>query len=619
MEDQEKSKSQKRYEEARLRQQMGGGEIEDYLHQPRRTGYGSHKSDKEWKDPDEKSAVIDEYLYQDANGAPYLQVVRYEPKAFAQMHWEQKPGERGQWVSGAPNGPRIPYFLPSLIAAPKGKPIFICEGEKDCHTLIELGLEATCSDGGAKRWTADHSKWFEGRQRVFILEDNDAAGREHSRIAAKSLKAHGVKEVRIVSFPDVPIKGDVSDWLAAGHTKDELLRRCDAAPIFGCNIFATPFEWIEPKDVPPRQWLYKPHYVRGFISATVASGGSGKSSLSLVEALAMATGRPLLGVQPIKKMRVWVFNLEDPIDELQRRVAAICKYYKIPAEEIDGQLFLNSGRTTPLIIAEDTRNVATVNTDTVGRVTAEIKNNLIDVMMIDPFVASHLVPENDNSKINLVVRTWSQIAEEANCSIMMIHHLRKTGDKGATVDDGRGASALIAAARSARVINTMDGREAEKAEIVESQRRFYFRSDVGKANLSPPAERADWYKLESVDLQENFELSDHVGVVAAWTYPKTEDIKANSYDIVRILKALGDGKWRLNPKSQKEPWVGIPVAREMGLDLTKAIGKRNTAALVGNLISTGVLMIVKGADPKGNEREYVVAGSNSPAKGTEEE
>src|SRR5271167_3724578 len=59
------------------------------------------------------------------------------------------------------------------------------------------------------------------------------------------------------------------------------------------SIQATPFVWIDPSFIPRRQWLYGNHYVRKFISLTVAPGAYGKSTLAMREALAIVTGRSL--------------------------------------------------------------------------------------------------------------------------------------------------------------------------------------------------------------------------------------------------------------------------------------------------------------------------------------
>ena len=68
------------------------------------------------------------------------------------------------------------------------------------------------------------------------------------------------------------------------------------------------------------------------------------------------------------------------------------------------------------------------------------------------------------------------------------------------------------AARTARTINTMTDLEAEKAEIERREQGYYFRADVGKANLTPPAEYADWFKLVSVDL-ESFLTMDGLATI----------------------------------------------------------------------------------------------------------
>ncbi|TGN61780.1 hypothetical protein E4L95_09185 [Paracoccus liaowanqingii] len=90
----------------------------------------------------------------------------------------------------------------------------------------------------------------------------------------------------------------------------------------------------DPAQIPPRQWLYGRHLIRGFVSLTVAPGGLGKSSLLVAEILAMAAGRPLLGDNPAHPLRVWLWNGEDPSEELQRRIQATCLHFGIEAEDL---------------------------------------------------------------------------------------------------------------------------------------------------------------------------------------------------------------------------------------------------------------------------------------------
>src|SRR5262249_20795431 len=154
-------------------------------------------------------------------------------------------------------------------------------------------------------------------------------------------------------------------------------------------------------------------------SSTIAPGGTGKSSLLLTEAIAMATGKPLLGILcPRRRVAIW--NGEDPMDELQRRIAAICKYYRITPEEIKDHLFVQSGRRIGLVLASMQRNGPIRHDDAVSDLIDDLRANHIDCFAADPFVSTHRVPENDNNAIDLVVKSFGYVAEGANCSIELL-------------------------------------------------------------------------------------------------------------------------------------------------------------------------------------------------------
>lgn len=158
------------------------------------------------------------YDYRDADGTLLSQAVRFDPKGFAQRRAD------GKWTMQGVK--RVPYRLPELLAADPAKPVFVVEGEKDIDRLRSINLVATCNAGGAGKWKAEHSEHLRGR-RVVILPDNDDPGRNHAEQVAKSLSGIAAS-VKVVHLPGLPDKGDVSDWLNAGGTKDELLRIVEA-------------------------------------------------------------------------------------------------------------------------------------------------------------------------------------------------------------------------------------------------------------------------------------------------------------------------------------------------------------------------------------------------------
>ena len=283
-------------------------------------------------------------------------------------------------------------------------------------------------------------------------------------------------------------------------------------------------------------------------------------------------------------------------------------------EDIGDRLFVDSGRTMPIVIAQDVKFGTRINEPMVKEMIAALRDNRIDVLIIDPFISCHRVSENDNSAIERVAKEWSHVAEAANCSIQAAHHTRKTGGEGATVDDGRGASALRDAARTARTINTMTEREAESAEIESRERGYYFRCDIGKANLTPPADQADWFKLVSVDLENpgpdaDWGSGDHIGVVQAWNYPRATAPNITAVDIRRVQAAIKDGgPWRFDQRSQRDPWVGIPIAKALGLDLLRKGDKRAVVKLVNDWLQAGILDRVDGHDSRGDQHQYVEPG-----------
>ena len=87
---------------------------------------------------------------------------------------------------------------------------------------------------------------------------------------------------------------------AGGETAATEAPKKGAAPRFVLR----PFALFDPAKLQPRQWLYGRHYQRGTVSGTIAPGGFGKTTLVMVEAIAMATCRTLLGEQPEQRLRL---------------------------------------------------------------------------------------------------------------------------------------------------------------------------------------------------------------------------------------------------------------------------------------------------------------------------
>jgi hypothetical protein len=380
-------------------------------------------------------------------------------------------------------------------------------------------------------------------------------------------------------------------------------------------IQAKPFLLRDPKTLPKRKRLYGTHFFRKFTSATFGPTGSSKTNISIAEALAMSSGKALLGILPPHRSRVWLWNGEDPYDELERRIGAACLHYHLEREDLEGWLFVNSGRDSdsPIKLASQSAKGIIIAVPTVDAIIATIRQHSIDVVLIDPFISTHSVVENDNTAIDAVAKTWGYIADVTDTAINLSHHTRKTGGAEVSVEDGRGAVALLNAVRPARVVNVMTEAEAASAGVEDGRKR-YFRISDGKNNLSLPVDKVNWFRsasvnLENIDPNDPFDMEgDEVGVVTTWSWPDPLE-GVTGADFERAAAVIRGGKWRENPQC-KVDWVGVAVAKALRFDLSDKADRVKVSGLIKIWLASGALVKTEGLDKKRMPRTYIEVADN---------
>jgi RecA-family ATPase len=341
--------------------------------------------------------------------------------------------------------------------------------------------------------------------------------------------------------------------------------------------------WDDPNvaQIEPRQWLYGHHYLKGAISATIADGGVGKSTLALTEAIAMVTGRPLLGIAPNKELfndgavrdrrEVLYYNAEESLTEIKRRVLAICQHFGInPNEllqqgsgEVDGPawrpaacLMILSGHDAPIILGgPDPNGGIAFNEDAI----AFLEDWDADAIILDPFVSIHQCPENDNTLIDAIIKRLAKAAKYK--AIEIVHHSRKPAQGGNPeigAADARGASALSDGVRSLRMLNRMTASEAQQAKV--NNPKNFFRVDNGKANYAAPHENSLWFRHKSIILPNG----DDVGIVVPFHFPNAFDNVSTDH-IHKVRERARNGQYRADPRA--DPWIGQAVAEVLDLDV----------------------------------------------------
>lgn len=177
-----------------------------------------------------KPRITETYDYTDEETKLLYQVCRTEPKGF----FQRRPNGRNRWINNVDGVRRIPYRLPELLESNREALVFIVEGEKDVDCLRSRGLIATANAGGAGKWLNIYNEYLRDRH-VVIMPDNDPTGYQHAEHISRSL--HNIAaSVKVVLLPNLPEKGDVSDWLNAGGTLEQLRELVEQAPLYVTSV-----------------------------------------------------------------------------------------------------------------------------------------------------------------------------------------------------------------------------------------------------------------------------------------------------------------------------------------------------------------------------------------------
>jgi hypothetical protein len=370
----------------------------------------------------------------------------------------------------------------------------------------------------------------------------------------------------------------------------------------------TPYHWPDPASIPRRAFLLGKHYTRGFVSVTIAPGGRLKTTLGMTEAIGMTAKRDLLrGAILDNPLRVAVLNAEEPQEELDRRVAAICQHLNIEARDCDDRLIVRSLRErSPRFATLDARGGCTLNKNELEAFKAELEALAVDVVILDPWISFHAVNENLSMHMDpLIKEALGGIAEQLNLALEIAHHPRKSGPGQAdmtTVEDSRGSGALVFAARSARVLNFMTSDEAKKLAVPDDDRRLYVRIDNGKANMAPLG-KATWLKIMPIWLPNG----EEVAAIEGWKPPDPfEGITTADMEWCKTVANQRNHKW----DSRAEGWIGNALAERLTLDPSNAKSRAKLKEILKLWRKNKVFDVETRTDEHRNKRKYVVpAGS----------
>ena len=376
------------------------------------------------------------YDYTDEGGTVLFQTARYNLPDDRKTFRQRRPDGRGDWEWGLGDVRRVLYRLPAVIEAIKRKEtIYIVEGEKDAEALAALGLCATCNPMGAGKWNEEYTEALSGAS-VVILPDNDKPGSDHAQAVAQALHDKAAC-VRIVPLPNLREKEDVSDWLAAGGTRQDLETLAGGATEFiplplppgnkdragGGLPRRKPVaeRVIRARDVgpPPENlpYLFGPYLNLGATHWMTGQTGIGKSTFVYNLAGALAEASELWGLQ-CRKQRVLYLDMES--GDLGRQLKMGRLYPN--ADPPEDWLFA----TEPIRLPEE-----------LAEFLAYVEAEGVTFVIFDTARRCFTVKdENDNAEVyNRIVPTLDAL-KHAGVAVLVLGHPPKNGASGA-----RGAGA----------------------------------------------------------------------------------------------------------------------------------------------------------------------------------
>lgn len=442
-----------------------------------------------WDDdgPPKRDEELRRHVYWSA-GRPVRMKIKMRDGGFVNWYRAFRNDVPVGWQAKKPHAyiviPYVTAALDPFNSELKADEVLWPEGERDVDSLGDINLPAFTFGGVGDGLPDDIGHHLKDR-RLIILADNDEPGRRHAEEKARLAHDAGAISIKIVHFPELPAKGDVTDFIANGGTAEQLLARIEAAKKWspGSSAGGTPGGEASGRqagreigrelvvrradEIAARavEWLWPGRIARGKLTLFGGDPGLGKSQVLLFIAAALSTA----GYWPCHEGRApsgHIVNLsaedgeDDTIKPRLMAAGADCSKIHIVSavrEGSDRKMF-NLQRDLDLL----ERLILTLGQSVVA-------------VIIDPLTA-YLGPVDSHktAEMRAVLGPIAEMAARLNVAFIGNTHLTKSTEHGRALYRFIGSIATVAAARAAFAI--VEDRD-------DPARRLLLHA---KNNLAPP-------------------------------------------------------------------------------------------------------------------------------------
>jgi len=280
-------------------------------------------------------------------------------------------------------------------------------------------------------------------------------------------------------------------------------------------------------DPQPKEWVWEGVLRRGKVMVLAGSGGSSKSYLMLGSAVQYALGNswgPFKIPDGAPPGRVLLMYGEEDKEDVHDRLHSLKHAFMLTDDQIttvEARVAVLPLRGTSIELArEEGQHHEIVITDQMARLEARITEFKIKLVVMDPMALLHSLEENDNHAIAKFIGGIDALCMRTGAAVILVHHFGKNGNMHAReVNEAnvRGASALVAHARTVVVMHRMREDEAREWGIDEADHARWVMWAVAKNNYGRSGGRF-WFNVD-----------DHTGAItpapAQPTFLNARDIR----------------------------------------------------------------------------------------------
>lgn len=223
----------------------------------------------------------------------------------------------------------------------------------------------------------------------------------------------------------------------------------------------------------------------------IAPGATGKSTLVLDIAIAIAIGRPIAGglfpsAKPGKVVMLAGEECSRILAERIRQMLDLSERANTDALQ-NLHIFPMSGESTSLVADGEATPLF-----------SDFKNACegARLVIVDPLRRLHTGDENSSAEMSLVVLALERIAKLSGAAVIAVHHANRSSTSDMSSQNAaRGSTALVDGARWQLNLSRMDMATAKEHGISEADRAEWVALDFAKTNYLTPQPR-QWLRRQ---------------------------------------------------------------------------------------------------------------------------